>query len=58
MNKSIKYATVLLSRIPFMSLRNHRTVGDFNDALVSKFFVFQFINNYFVLFYIAHPPAA
>ena len=32
---------------------NHRTEQEFENALIVKIFVFQFINNYFVLFYIA-----
>jgi hypothetical protein len=32
---------------------NHRTQSEFENALVGKNFVFQFVNNYFVLFYIA-----
>eukprot|EP01052_Picozoa_sp_SAG31_P026523 SAG31_NODE_2409_length_5754_cov_2.321485_2_plen_1028_part_00 len=33
---------------------NHRTRSEFSDATISKNFLFQFINNYFVLFYIAY----
>ena len=32
---------------------NHRTEAEFQNALVIKNFVFQFVNNYFMLFYIA-----
>jgi hypothetical protein len=35
-------------------LENYRTDTEFNDALIIKNFVFQFVNNYFVLFYIAY----
>lgn len=31
---------------------NHRTQTEFDDALMTKLFVFEFINNYFMLFYI------
>ena len=31
---------------------NHRTESDYSNALVVKNFCFQFVNNYFVLFYI------
>ena len=33
---------------------NHRTPSAYDNALVAKNFMFQFINNYFVLFYIAY----
>eukprot|EP01043_Picozoa_sp_COSAG02_P048445 COSAG02_NODE_4759_length_5019_cov_3.090650_2_plen_465_part_00 len=33
---------------------NHRTQSEFDNALVAKNFLFQFVNNYFVLFYIAY----
>eukprot|EP01051_Picozoa_sp_SAG22_P020412 SAG22_NODE_4119_length_1379_cov_1.209375_2_plen_232_part_01 len=33
---------------------NHRTQSEVENALVMKNFVFQFINNYFVLFYLAY----
>ena len=33
---------------------NHRTQTDYEDNLILKNFVFQFVNNYFVLFYIAY----
>ena len=33
---------------------NYRTQTEFNDALIIKNFLFQFVNNYFVLFYIAY----
>ena len=33
---------------------NHRTQSDVDNAIIAKNFVFQFINNYFVLFYIAY----
>ena len=33
---------------------NHRTKTDYEDNLILKNFVFQFVNNYFVLFYIAY----
>jgi hypothetical protein len=32
---------------------NHRTQSQFDNSLVAKNFMFQFVNNYFVLFYIA-----
>ena len=32
---------------------NHRTASEFEDSVISKTFLFQFVNNYFVLFYIA-----
>ena len=32
---------------------NHRTKTEYEDNLILKNFVFQFVNNYFVLFYIA-----
>eukprot|EP01043_Picozoa_sp_COSAG02_P026908 COSAG02_NODE_1564_length_11912_cov_7.524676_2_plen_1114_part_00 len=32
---------------------NHRTQTQFDNQLIAKNFVFQFVNNYFVLFYIA-----
>eukprot|EP01052_Picozoa_sp_SAG31_P015570 SAG31_NODE_1004_length_10437_cov_2.754208_10_plen_696_part_00 len=32
---------------------NHRTHADFDNSLVVKNFMFQFLNNYFLLFYIA-----
>ena len=32
---------------------NHRTQTQYDNALVVKNFLFQFVNNYFVLFYIA-----
>eukprot|EP01043_Picozoa_sp_COSAG02_P007311 COSAG02_NODE_217_length_28595_cov_19.642371_13_plen_341_part_00 len=35
-------------------LENYRTDTEFNDALIVKNFLFQFVNNYFVLFYIAY----
>eukprot|EP01050_Picozoa_sp_SAG11_P007624 SAG11_NODE_642_length_8006_cov_6.996965_5_plen_152_part_00 len=37
---------------------NHRTESEFDNALVTKNFMFQFINNYFVLFYIAYGRSA
>jgi hypothetical protein len=33
---------------------NHRTKTEYEDNLILKNFVFQFVNNYFVLFYIAY----
>jgi hypothetical protein len=33
---------------------NHRTQTEYDDNLILKNFVFQFVNNYFVLFYIAY----
>ena len=33
---------------------NHRTESEFENSRVTKNFLFQFINNYFVLFYIAY----
>ena len=33
---------------------NHRTEEDYDDSLVAKQFIFQFFNNYFILFYIAY----
>ena len=36
------------------SWENHRTQSDVDNAIIAKNFVFQFINNYFVLFYIAY----
>ena len=33
---------------------NHRTQTDYDDQLILKNFIFQFVNNYFVLFYIAY----
>eukprot|EP01051_Picozoa_sp_SAG22_P000768 SAG22_NODE_24_length_30194_cov_6.086327_1_plen_1216_part_00 len=33
---------------------NHRTQTEYEDMLILKNFMFQFINNYFVLFYIAY----
>lgn len=33
---------------------NHRTKTEYDDNLILKNFVFQFVNNYFVLFYIAY----
>lgn len=32
---------------------NHRTETEFEDAVISKVFLFEFVNNYFVLFYIS-----
>ena len=32
---------------------NHRTNTEFEDSIIMKNFLFQFINNYFILFYIA-----
>ena len=32
---------------------NHRTNTEYEDAVISKNFLFQFVNNYFVLFYIS-----
>jgi hypothetical protein len=33
---------------------NHHSQSDFANALVAKNFCFQFVNNYFILFYIAY----
>ena len=33
---------------------NHRTQSEYDNARVGKNFLFQFVNNYFVLFYIAY----
>ena len=33
---------------------NHRTDTEYNDGLIIKNFLFQFVNNYFILFYIAY----
>lgn len=33
-------------------IENHQTQSDFNDALIIKLFIFQFINSYGILFYI------
>jgi len=33
---------------------NHRTSTEYNDNLIIKNFLFQFVNNYFILFYIAY----
>ena len=33
---------------------NHRLQSDYQDALVYKNFVFQFVSNYFIMFYIAY----
>jgi hypothetical protein len=33
---------------------NYRTETEHNDGLITKNFLFQFVNNYFVLFYIAY----
>ena len=33
---------------------NHRTQTEYDDQLIFKNFVFQFVNNYFILFYIAY----
>lgn len=33
---------------------NHRTRSEVVDATIRKNFLFQFVNNYFVLFYIAY----
>ena len=32
---------------------NYRTQSEYDNSLVAKNFLFQFVNNYFVLFYIA-----
>ena len=34
-------------------MENHRTTTQYEDSLIVKMFLFQFINNYFVLFFIA-----
>jgi hypothetical protein len=36
------------------SWENHRTEAEYDNSRVAKNFLFQFINNYFVLFYIAY----
>lgn len=36
------------------NFENHRTESDFANSLVVKNFCFQFVNNYFVLFYISY----
>ena len=33
---------------------NHRTQSEYDNSRVGKNFLFQFVNNYFVLFYIAY----
>lgn len=33
---------------------NFRTQTEYNDGVIIKNFAFQFVNNYFVLFYIAY----
>ena len=35
------------------SIENHRTDFEFENALIGKTFVFQFINSYIALFFIA-----
>lgn len=35
-------------------LENYRTKTEYNDQLIIKNFAFQFVNNYFLLFYIAY----
>jgi hypothetical protein len=35
-------------------LENYRTATEYNDSLIIKNFAFQFVNNYFLLFYIAY----
>jgi anoctamin-10/anoctamin-7 len=39
--------------IVLTDLENHRTQSEYEDALVVKTFLFQFVNSYFTLFYIA-----
>ena len=36
------------------TMENFRTETDYSDGLIIKNFLFQFVNNYFVLFYIAY----
>jgi hypothetical protein len=36
------------------NLENYRTETAFQDGLITKNFMFQFVNNYFILFYIAY----
>merc|ERR1712159_539724 len=36
-----------------VGLENHRTDEEWENAIINKVFVFQFINSYFTLFYVA-----
>merc|ERR1711907_308372 len=36
-----------------VNLENHRTDEEWENAIINKVFIFQFINSYFSLFYIA-----
>jgi hypothetical protein len=47
--------SIIYNKLGFVltSWENHRTEGEYQDALITKLFVFQFVNQFSGLFYIA-----
>ena len=48
------FSMIIINVSCWLTVReNHRTESEFEDALITKVFIFEFINNFGMLFYIA-----